>query len=45
MNFKNELEKYYFLNDAVITADELNVNAFIIGGFVRDLILKEKKMK
>ncbi len=43
MNFKEALQNLPFLKHATQTADELKVNAYIIGGFVRDLILKRSK--
>ncbi len=43
MNFTNKLEKYFFIKIASRLADELNVDVFIVGGFVRDLILDRNK--
>lgn len=43
MNFKEALRKLPFLKQASQTAEELNVDAFIVGGFVRDFILKRNK--
>jgi poly(A) polymerase len=39
MNFRSELNKFLFLSDAKKTAEDLNTEIYIIGGFVRDLIL------
>ena len=43
MDFRTELKKYEFLEQATLTANELNVKAYIVGGFVRDLILGREK--
>lgn len=40
MNFKEQLTPYPVLEKVVAAAKELGVEAYIIGGFVRDLILK-----
>lgn len=40
MNFKEELHKYPILDIIALAAGKLGVEAYIIGGFVRDLILK-----
>lgn len=40
MNFKEQLTPYPVLEKVVSAAKELGVEAYIIGGFVRDLILK-----
>ncbi len=40
MNFKEELQKYPILEIIARSASQLGVEAYIIGGFVRDLILK-----
>lgn len=40
MNFKEQLTHYPILEIVAKAAKELNVEAYIIGGFVRDLILK-----
>ncbi len=42
MNFKNDLNDLTVFKEACVTACELNVDAFIVGGFVRDLILKKE---
>jgi poly(A) polymerase len=39
MNFKEELHKYPILDVVARSAAKLGVEAYIIGGFVRDLIL------
>ncbi|HEY6907445.1 MAG TPA: CCA tRNA nucleotidyltransferase, partial [Ignavibacteriaceae bacterium] len=38
-----ELSKYSFLNIASAAAEENNYSVFIVGGFVRDLILKRER--
>jgi tRNA nucleotidyltransferase/poly(A) polymerase len=43
MNFKNQLIEYPFLTAASEIAGAMNVNIYIIGGFVRDLILNRKR--
>jgi tRNA nucleotidyltransferase/poly(A) polymerase len=43
MEFKNTLSKYPFLKQASDTAKQMNVKLFIVGGFVRDMILKREK--
>ncbi len=43
MNFNKTLEKYSFLNIASEVAEELKYETYIVGGFVRDLILKREK--
>jgi poly(A) polymerase len=40
MNFKEELQKYPILEIVAASASKLGVEAYIIGGFVRDLVLK-----
>lgn len=40
MNFKEELHNYPILDIIAFAAGKLGVEAYIIGGFVRDLILK-----
>jgi len=40
MNFKEELHRYPILDVVAQSAAKLGVEAYIIGGFVRDLILK-----
>lgn len=42
MNLKNEILKYSFLNSASNTAKRMNYKFFLVGGFVRDLILERK---
>ncbi|MBN2571092.1 MAG: HD domain-containing protein [Ignavibacteriales bacterium] len=42
-NFEKEVSKYDYFKIASQTADELKVELFIVGGYVRDLILKRKK--
>jgi putative nucleotidyltransferase with HDIG domain len=42
MNVSTQLKKYAFLKQASGLAEELNVEAYIVGGFVRDLILNKE---
>jgi putative nucleotidyltransferase with HDIG domain len=41
--FKKELSKYDFLTTASETAESMGRDVYIVGGFVRDLILSRKK--
>lgn len=41
MNLKSELKEFKFLQKASEIADEVGVEVFIVGGFIRDLILKK----
>lgn len=41
MNFKDKIKKYDFLNTASSIANEEGVELYMVGGFVRDLILKK----
>jgi poly(A) polymerase len=41
MNFKDKLKEFKFLQKASEIADEVGVEVFIVGGFIRDLILKK----
>ena len=43
MNFKEKLDKYFFISIASQTAKEANVEVYIVGGFVRDLILNRTR--
>ncbi len=43
MNFANELREYFFISEAAKAAKELGVDVYVIGGFVRDLILDRNK--
>ncbi len=43
MNFSEKLFRYSFLIEASNTAEEKKVEAYIVGGFVRDLILQREK--
>jgi poly(A) polymerase len=45
MNFSSSLIKYSFLSTASEIAVELNTQVFIIGGFVRDLILHRESQE
>ncbi|MGB5289095.1 MAG: CCA tRNA nucleotidyltransferase [Ignavibacteriaceae bacterium] len=42
MNFKEELKKYKFLEIASELAGETGVEVFVVGGFIRDLLLKKE---
>ena len=42
MNFKDDLKDFKFLQIASAIAAEVGVEAYIVGGFIRDLILKKK---
>ena len=42
MNFKDELTKYKFLQTASGIASEVGVEVYVVGGFIRDLILKKE---
>lgn len=42
MNFKDELKDFIFLQNASAIADEIGVEVYIVGGFIRDLILKKE---
>ena len=42
MNFKDELTKYKFLQTASGVASEVGVEVYVVGGFIRDLILKRE---
>lgn len=43
MNFEETLKKYPFLKTGVKTAIELAIELYIVGGFVRDMILEREK--
>lgn len=42
MNVSEEIKKYNFLKQAAELTGKMNVKTFIVGGFVRDLILKKE---
>ena len=42
MNLKQEIKQYTFLKQVTELAEKLDVEVFIVGGFVRDLILKRE---
>ena len=42
MNFKDELTKYKFLQNASGIASEVGVEVYVVGGFIRDFILKRE---
>jgi len=42
MNFKAKLQKFNFLQTASEVAEEVGVEVYVVGGFVRDLILNRK---
>jgi len=43
MDFAKKLNKYEFLNVATNIADQLNYKVFLVGGFIRDLILQRER--
>ena len=43
MNFSEHLSNYEFLKEASKISEELKSSVFIVGGFVRDIILKRQK--
>ena len=43
MNFDEKLGKYPFLKTASAVAENMNFEVYIVGGFVRDLILQREK--
>ncbi len=43
MNLNKQLENYNFLNKVTETSEKLGVKAYIVGGFVRDIILERTK--
>jgi putative nucleotidyltransferase with HDIG domain len=43
MNFNKKLKEYPFLETASIVAESMGCEVYIVGGFVRDLILKREK--
>ena len=43
MNFKEELSKYFFISNAAEAAENMKLKIFIVGGFVRDLILHRER--
>jgi tRNA nucleotidyltransferase (CCA-adding enzyme) len=44
-SFKRELDKFEFLNVASEVANEVECKVFLVGGFVRDMILSRKKLE
>lgn len=42
-DFESELKKFPFIKTAMETGEELENDVFIVGGFVRDLILKRER--
>jgi tRNA nucleotidyltransferase/poly(A) polymerase len=44
MNLSKDLNRYKFLETASTIADELNLQVFVVGGFIRDLILKRDRV-
>jgi poly(A) polymerase len=42
VNFKEKIVQYSFLNSASQTANKMNLKVFIVGGYVRDLILERE---
>ncbi len=43
MNFDKKLKDYPFLETASVVAESMDCDVYIVGGFVRDLILKREK--
>ncbi|MEJ2495107.1 MAG: tRNA nucleotidyltransferase, partial [Ignavibacteriaceae bacterium] len=43
MNLAKEIDKYKFIVSAQELADELNVHVYLVGGFVRDIILNRAR--
>lgn len=43
MNLKNQISEYNFLELFTEVSEELNVDVYLVGGFVRDLFLNKKK--
>lgn len=43
MNFTDTLNKYNFINSLMEIAEKRNESVFLVGGFVRDLILEREK--
>ena len=41
MNLKDKLNKFDFLQTASAVADEVGVEVYAVGGFIRDLILEK----
>lgn len=44
MNFTKELKNYKFLEAATTIAEELDLQVYIVGGFIRDLILNRDRV-
>ena len=42
MNFKEKINQYLFLKSASQTAKKMNLTVFLVGGYVRDLILERE---
>mgnify|MGYP006777951941 CR=1 FL=1 len=42
MNFKEELKEYKILKIASELAEKVDVEVYVVGGFIRDLILKKQ---
>ena len=42
MNFKSQLNEFKFLQKAAEIAEETGVEVYVVGGFIRDLILKKE---
>ncbi len=43
MNFDKKLKKYHFLQAAIELADNIGCEAYIVGGFVRDILLNRER--
>lgn len=42
MNFKDKLQKFNFLQTASSVAEEIGTEVYVVGGFIRDLILNKE---
>jgi len=42
MKLKDKLQKYNFLDTASKVAEEVDVEVYVVGGFIRDLILNKE---
>ncbi|HAB51220.1 MAG: tRNA nucleotidyltransferase [Ignavibacteria bacterium RIFOXYB2_FULL_35_12] len=45
MNFKEKIKQYSFLDSAMQIAKRMNYKVFLVGGYVRDLILKRESLE
>ena len=44
MNLSEKLNKYDIIRRAASLANELDIEVYVVGGFIRDLILNRKKI-